>query len=74
MFLAEVQPYQDAMKQAGYKDILQYKGESQEEHRKRRKPREIIWFCPPYSRNISTNIGKKFLAALRRTIKSSLAT
>ena len=66
MFLAEVQPYQDAMQQAGYKDILQYKEESQEEHKRRRKPREIIWFCPPYSRNISTNVGKKFLAALRR--------
>ena len=66
MFLAEVQPYQDAMYQAGYKDTLKYQEESQDEHRKRRKPREIIWFCPPYSRNISTNIGKKFLAALRR--------
>ena len=32
-----------------------------EERKKRTRNRNVVWFNPPYSRNVATNIGRKFL-------------
>ena len=53
--------YQKALKDADYSEELKY--EPEEHHkvkRKRNRRRKIIWFNPPYSKNVATNIGKEF--------------
>ena len=72
MFDAEVAHYQHALKEAGYKDMLEYKEDLQtqgdrvsEEGRKKRR-RSVIWYNPPYSSNVKTNIGRRFLTLLRK--------
>jgi hypothetical protein len=73
MFLSEVPHYQQAMAEAGFKENLKYKEvetlpreESGMEGREKRRSRNIIWFTPPYSQNIKTNVGKRFITILRK--------
>ena len=37
-----------------------------DENQKRKRKRNIIWFNPPYSKNVTTNIGKTFLQLLSK--------
>ena len=53
--------YQHALNEAGYTDLLTY---DPEQGNKRRKW-SIVWFNPPYSRNVATNIGKEFFNLLK---------
>ena len=56
-------PYcNEALKASGFKDKIKY--EPSENHNPNAKPnrkRNIIWFNPPYSANVKTNVGKKFI-------------
>ena len=36
------------------------------EKKKRKRRRTIIWFNPPYSANVKTNIGKRFFGILKK--------
>ena len=58
IFDAAAPIYQAELQRAGYKHKLEY-NEQQAPKRKRR--RKIIWFNPPYSMDLKTNIGQKFL-------------
>ena len=54
------------MKKSGYKYKLKYNpankaAKNENANRKRRRKRNVTWFNPPYSENVTTNIGKKFL-------------
>ena len=51
--------YQSELKRAGYSHKLEY--EQPNEEPKRKRHRKIVWFNPPYSVNLKTNIGRKFL-------------
>ena len=52
--------YEEALKQSGYKNFnLTFNPQKQTP--KQNRKRKIIWFNPPFSKNVSTNIGKKFL-------------
>ena len=51
--------YQETLERSGYSHTLQYLPQS--EKRERNRSRNIIWFNPPYSKIVSTNIGKSFL-------------
>ena len=60
--------YDNALKQSNYKTTLQYTTtetppttESQSKSEKRKRTRNIIWFNPPYSENIRTNVAREFL-------------
>ena len=53
--------YQEVLIKNGYKHILKYRPPAPTRGRKNRK-RNVIWFNPPYSKTVETNIGKKFLA------------
>ena len=58
-FDAAAQEYQHALQRAGYEHKLKF--EKSVTH-KRNRNRKIIWFNPPpSSKNVSTNIGRKFL-------------
>ena len=54
--------YQEALAKSGHKHKLVYKPPKTE--RKRKRSRKVIWFNPPYSKRVSTSIGKRFLSLL----------
>ena len=79
MFDTEVAHYQKALKDAGYKNTLEYKeeiihGEDMgHSGRRKQRSRTVIWYNPPYSSNVKTNVGKKFLTLLRKHFPPSSA-
>ena len=62
--------YQDALRRSKHDHDLKFNEEVVEEEEgqrnKRRRKRQIIWWNPPYSMNVKTNIGAKFLALIDR--------
>ena len=63
IFLAAIPPYQKALDDAGYK--FKYKKINLENNtRKRNRKKNILWYNPPYSKNVKTKIGKEFLKIL----------
>ena len=52
--------YNDALKSSGYKNDLKKKKKTN--NVKRARSRNIIWFNPPYSINVKTNVAKTFLS------------
>jgi len=59
------QVYNDALKASGYRESLQYvRDDNRTDHRRRNRPRNIIWFNPPHSENVQTNIARSFLHLL----------
>ena len=53
------QYYQEALARSGYTHELNYTPTTETNRRKR--GRNIIWFNPPFSKTVSTNVGKSFL-------------
>ena len=71
-FDQEISAYQIALTEAGYSHKLTYRekvveepNDSQESHSRRRR-RKVIWFNPPYSANVKTNIGKTFFGIIKK--------
>ena len=65
MFGGAKDEYEKALKDAGYTETLQYDSEVTRGFRpKRKRSRRIIWFNPPYSKSVATNIGKEFFKLL----------
>ena len=58
-FNEAVPTYQKALSDSGYTHNFEFESSTQRPSNKQRK-RKIIWFNPPFSKNISTNIGKEF--------------
>ena len=54
-------PYQKALNESGYNFTLQYESNAPNK-RKNRQRNTILWYNPAFSKNVSTNIGHKFLA------------
>ena len=62
-FLGAKDQYQSALNIASYSDVLKYEP-SHKTRRTRNRKRNIVWFNPPYSKNVATNIGKEFFNLL----------
>ena len=62
----EIAPtYNEALKKSGYAYTLSYTKENENNNNKKRtRKRNITWFNAPFSNNVETNIGKKFLKLL----------
>ena len=58
--------YQKALADSGYAFQLAYHEPSNPTTNRRRNKRKIIWFNPPYSKSVTTNIGAKFLALVKK--------
>ena len=54
--------YQSALDSSGHQIELKY---TPNKGKKRQRKRKIIWFNPPFSENVKTNIGKAFLNLIR---------
>ena len=70
VFNKSIPLYQEALKKSAFKEKLCYTmyenaGDNNREEKKRRK-RKIIWFNPPFSMNVKTNVGKTFLKLVRK--------
>ena len=61
-------PYQEALQKSGYSYTLKFTPPQQQSTEsatnKRKRPRNIIWFNPPFSENVQTNIGREFLSLI----------
>lgn len=59
IFDRAAQFYNDALSASGYKEKIKFN----DKHTKvsRSRSRKIIWFNPPYSLNVKTNVARKFL-------------
>ena len=69
VFLSNIHPYREALKKSGFRDELTYvEPKISEEHnnKKRKQKRKIIWFNPPYLKNVKTIIGKIFFKLLQK--------
>ena len=54
-------PYHKALDEIGYHYTLNYEPNAPTK-RKNRQRNNILWYNPPFSKNVSTNIGHRFLA------------
>ena len=54
--------YNDTLEQCGYEEKIKYHPDnnSTSNRSKRKRRRKIIWFNPPYSKNVKSNVGKTF--------------
>ena len=64
-------PYQDALDECDYKHSLKYSitDHNDNVHRKNRR-RNIVWFNPPFSKNVSTNLAKEFFKIMEKCFPS----
>ena len=60
--------YQAALNNSGYNYKLQFDPtplqSDEEKQEKKRRKRHVIWFNPPFSRAVTTNVGKQFLTLM----------
>ena len=61
IFEKTVPPYQKAITDAGYQDILKYSTTNPKVRSKTARSREITWFNPPWHMQVTTNIGRLVL-------------
>ena len=71
VFNAAAPPYQAAIKESGYNFKLKFdpkaSNQQQETSKKRTRKRKVIWFNPPWSCDVKTNIGRKYLEIVKST-------
>ena len=53
--------YNNELKKNGYKQTITYERDRNETPRKRTRTRNIVWYNPPFNKNLQINLGKKFL-------------
>ena len=57
--------YEQRLRQCGYNEKLNYTEENNKINQKSGR-RNILWFNPPYSKSVKTNIGKRFLRLINK--------
>ena len=65
-FTNEIPLYQEALEKSGYKHTLTYQETPPATGTRKKNKRQIIWFNPPYSKSVKTNLGQKFLALVKK--------
>ena len=63
IFDESIKPYKDALKESGFSEALNYIAPTTNKKQKNRK-QKIIWFNPPFSKSVKSNIGRIFLRLL----------
>ena len=58
--------YDKALRRSGFDDSLHYCKKNTTTPTKRNRKRNIIWFNPPYSKNVQTNVAKTFLKLIKK--------
>ena len=71
VFDEESKVYQDELDSKGYNFKLEYDPTEKRAKKKRKRTRKISWFNPPYSKNVKTNVGAKFLSIISKNFPKS---
>ena len=63
--------YESALKQSGHEKKLTFTERKKPathtaQNSRKNRQRNVIWFNPPYSMNVQTNIGREFLSLVRK--------
>ncbi|KAJ8045980.1 hypothetical protein HOLleu_09119 [Holothuria leucospilota] len=58
--------YNEALKSVGYNQEIEYQDTSATREGKKNRSRKIIWYNPPFSKNVKTNIGANFLKLISK--------
>ena len=58
--------YEKCLKNSEYKNKLQYQQPKEDNQNKKKRKRNIIWFNPPYSKSVKTNIGRIFIKLISK--------
>ena len=69
VFNRSIKIYKGALYKNNFKETLQFvipAPKNSDENQKRKRKQNIIWFNPPYSKNVKTNVGKTFLELLSK--------
>ena len=70
IFDAAKSTYEQALSKSGFNEELKYNNKDSKEQtrnkEKRKRRRKIIWFNPPFSLSVKTNIGKLFFKMLKK--------
>ena len=61
IFNASKYEYETALKNSSYQQTELIFTKKEQRKKKRNRSRNIIWFNPPFSRNVTTNVAKRFL-------------
>ena len=57
--------YKNALESSGYTEQIAYKQSTTTTTKKKKaRKRQVVWYNPPYSMNVSTELGRKFFALL----------
>ena len=65
-FIDAIPPYNEAIAKSGFNHTLSYKPNTNRVTKKKRKGRSILWFNPPFSSEVTTNITRLFLNMLSK--------
>ena len=65
IFDESIKPCKDAFKKCGFSEILNYIAPTSNKKQKNRK-QKTIWFNPPFSKSVKSNIGRIFLRLLSK--------
>lgn len=63
--------YEEALKKSGYTNIKLKYSPSTATKQKRNRSRNVIWFNPPFNKNVSTNVARKFLSLIDKHFSKS---
>lgn len=69
LFNLSVPPFRAALQQSGYEHNLTYSPNPTTNPTRRNRKRKILWYNPPYSANVQTNIGNRFLKIIDQCFK-----
>ena len=62
IFNSSILIYQKALIKSSYNDKLTYEKHNQKKDNSQQHKGQIIWFKPPYSKNVATKVGNFFLS------------
>ena len=74
VFDSSREDYEEALRKSGYKKTrLEYAPQHKPNTpgTKRSRQRNITWFNPPFNKNVSTNVAKKFLSLIKKHFNQS---
>ena len=68
LFNESTHDYTSALEASGYTEPLSYQAPQQQSPKKKRKrTRKVVWFNPPYSTSVTTDLGRRFFSILDRS-------
>ena len=67
LFNSAAPPYENILRKCGYNETLSYiPPNTRPPASGRKRNRKVLWFNPPYSSNVETNVGKGFLKLISK--------